>query len=256
MSLIHPGDVSDSEPLSGILRRIHDDNRAATLAEIRRREASGTPLNDNTRWASVKDKVQGILVGVDKQDTRRVRKLAVGILEATASFLEDPGEFIENPRTKDVVVRLVVLSARRVRALSGIEHRALEAQHKARAAIAAHELAHANGAEVTADEEELHVALEVAGERVIGARRALVAESLKAIAVGNQEEHAPTEADLDALERTGLLLSVYTACAAFQDLPWGKDGLSGSPAPSTSESSTAPNAPAPRESTGGASAGA
>lgn len=236
MTTTRPGDITAVEPLVDIMTALHADRRDAMLADIARRKESGAALDDDTRWPHVLHLIKGAEAHAVAKDTAAIRSLATELLEATSSFLEDPGPLAVPPAAHGISISMRILHARPFRALAGKEHRALKAQLKMM------KLVHASP-----DDEPAAIALELAGERTIEARRAFVTASLAEVHIDGQPEPTVDDAVLDTLERLGLLRLIYEVCSGFQDLPWGKGERSGSRPQATSSALIA--ASAPKEST-------
>lgn len=216
MTMILPGDISTLEPLQQILKTIHDDRRMAALATIARRQQAGAPLDDDTRWPLVVDLAHEVQAAASRRDVTSVRNVLFRMLDATSSAVEDPGEYKPIPGIDGVEVSLKVLTAREWRRLSSAEQRAVSRQYAASKKLLE---------EPTS--EDLHLAVEETAEATIAVRRSMVVAILHGLRVNSDDVQVDDRA-AEMLDRSGMLYAVYTACAAWQELPWGKGERSGS----------------------------
>jgi hypothetical protein len=232
--LLIPGDVAELEPVVDILKNHHDDKRAGTLAEIERRKGNGAPLDDETRWPALADKIEALTIAVKAKDTGKVREVSIAVLEATAGALVDPGDFKKPDGIDGVNVSLRILSAGKLRDLARAENRAFKRVKSLRDSNAA--------------DDDLYDA----GDKVLACQLELLRFAVNELEVNGDKltsvDGQLSDAALEVIERSGLLVPLYDAVHAFEDLPWGKGERSGSRALSTSSmNSTA--APAPNTAT-------
>lgn len=233
--LVYPGAVGPRVRLVDCLREMHETAAAARLEEIKRRKLIGVPLNDDVSPDATAARVRGAAERFAAGEWVEGRKELADVYAETAGTLEPLGPFVvpDVEGIEGIQVRFVAVSASARMAHGDAVSKAWTAWVKARKS--------GNGEAVCME------AMQAAQANLV---RYGVAE-VGPFDVGGggcvflkAEDGRLLDADVEALRMMGLMDHLYSAAQAFQVLHPGKGlrfGLSGV---STSQSLTAPSAPA------------
>lgn len=221
--LLIPGEKTDLVDLNTVLRERHEDMRAQRDRDIAARAANGSPLDDGINWPKLT--AIDVITSINRKDSGALRAAAQGLLDATAGLLEPLPQYEHDHRLDGVGVQCLVLSEKRRRALGRAETLSLK---KLREAI----------------ESKHDSAADQAREELFDGRRSFVADAVALVQIeGRVAFEVMDEPTLDVLERNDLILPIFAAAVAAQELSPGKASRSGSSPGSTSSASTARTAP-------------
>lgn len=189
-ALLYAGEIAGALTLKDELRRLHDEDRAAKIAELMRRKANNAP----------------------------------------ADGIVDPGPFVEKPEHEGVTLKVRVLSERKRSAFEASHLAAEQRYHLARAKAddAVSKAKEAGDAE--AEAELLIAAgpkLTALAGAIYDEKSAFVAAVVEVVDVRGQTLTQLDAEDLNALERAKLIVPIYNVALSVQVLGAKKAPRSG-----------------------------
>jgi hypothetical protein len=228
IALLYAGQTGPLVRLGDCLRELHREYATQMNAEIDRRLKAGIPLDESVRWPTVRDQVHALAEAVAAEDGAGAREKATALLEEVARARAAVREPEMSELSDEVWCSFRVVSDAERRRLLAAESVAWQEMKRAR-------------------EHGDAMALYQASEGVMAARGAFVlaavAEVKGIVLDPNKGEHRVVDSMLvEALRKANLLVHLYEAASAFQDLPQKKALRFGLSPASTSMLSDATNA--------------
>lgn len=226
---IYPGEVGELVSLTEFARDVHEEAAQLRLRDMREREAHGSGSRDLTDFVAVSGVAKLCAAAADGGRADEVRHLAERILRETAPPLAPLPAFEPDPNLEGIFVRFRAMSERN----KGERNKAVMG------AVARIEKAY---------ETNDYAARVDAQQELSDARAAFIRDAVAVVAGLSRADGTAivmgplTDADLEALQASGLHLPLYEAAAAFQVLPAKKGLRFGLRAGSGSSASSAPDA--------------